>query len=584
MFYIDGGYNMFQHKFLLLGLILLNVPNAAFAQIETDRANANNQNVIQQYEQERRQEELNRKISREQKALNTDIQTQKQSIPQSGNCINVNAIELQGATIFEDSDYNKITGQYANRCLYISDINDLTQDLSNLYIDRGYISSRAYIPEQDLSSGVLKLFIVEGRLEQILYQPSNGKGEYREITTAFGDIQGDVLNLRDVEQGMDQMNRLESNEVTMELMPGTQTGGTVILLKNQRSKPWHVKTGVDNYGSASTGEVQGFVELGYDNLFSANDLISFSFKHDLEQANRRQSKNVYGRYEVPYGPYNFSYSLSYFDYISQISTLTNDFKTEGYSRTHDLSVARVLYRDQKSKTNANISFVSKENENFLSGFKLSNSSQKLTILKGGLSHSRQISNGFLFGALNINQGVGWLGAQEDDGLSPASPQAEFTSVTADLNAIKFWDWGWGAYNPRTDLVARGQWSSDQLFGSEQISAGGPFSVRGFKSASLSGDTGAYGRFDFSIPFKTFKGVQTQKYIGTIVPYAGFDAGVIKSDKQNPFEGGQVKSWTLGLKNQSAAIDFDVSYSRAISSPAFLEEDSGELYFRASIKF
>jgi len=504
MFYIDGGYDMFQHKFLLLGLILLNVPNAAFAQIETDRANANNQNVIQQYEQERRQEELNRKISREQKALNTDIQTQKQSIPQSGNCINVNALELQGATIFEDSDYNKITGQYANRCLYISDINDLTQDLSNLYIDRGYISSRAYIPEQDLSSGVLKLFIVEGRLEQILYQPSNGKGEYREITTAFGDIQGDVLNLRDVEQGMDQMNRLESNEV--------------------------------------------------------------------------------GRYEVPYGPYNFSYSLSYFDYISQISTLTNDFKTEGYSRTHDLSVARVLYRDQKSKTNANISFVSKENENFLSGFKLSNSSQKLTILKGGLSHSRQISNGFLFGALNINQGVGWLGAQEDDGLSPASPQAEFTSVTADLNAIKFWDWGWGAYNPRTDLVARGQWSSDQLFGSEQISAGGPFSVRGFKSASLSGDTGAYGRFDFSIPFKTFKGVQTQKYIGTIVPYAGFDAGVIKSDKQNPFEGGQVKSWTLGLKNQSAAIDFDVSYSRAISSPAFLEEDSGELYFRASIKF
>lgn len=568
-------------------LILLSVvtlPAKVAAQSAVDQAQQQNENVIQQFEQRRDEEFRALEIEREKKALSTNIETQIGDLPLDGPCIDVQRVVLTGTTLFKSSTYKKVTGRYAERCLYIAEINALAEEISNLYIERGYITSRAYIPPQDLSNGILELQVIEGVLEKIKYETEQGPGNPLEIRAAFPNLEGSFFNLRDVEQGMDQMNRLASNNVRLELMPGENNGGSVVFIQNEKSKPWHVRTGVDNTGTESTGEVQGFVELDYDNILGVNDLLSFSFKHDLERANRRQSRSVSARYDVPYGPYNFNYSLSYFNYISEVSTLASDFKTSGFSRTHDLRVSRVLHRNQSGRTNGSLGLTLKENQNFLGGVRLESSSQKLTILKAGLLHSHQFPGAFIFGGINYEQGIGLLGAQEDTALGAGQPQAEFNRVSADFNAVKLWNMGFGLYNPRTDLTARAQWSRDELFSSEQISVGGPFSVRGFKEASLSGSTGAYARLDFSAPLPPLQDPKGQKYFGELRPFVGVDAGAVRSNNANPFEGGAVRSWSAGLKNQGGLVDFELAYSRPVSSPAFLDQESHDLSFRMSVKF
>ncbi len=569
-----------QNYFLFLLLISIFLISAQpFAQTAAEQASQTNQNVIQQYEQQRFDEQLEQTLKREKNAIKNDISVQKSPLNNDGACINIVDIRLTGITLYKPKQFSDLTNAYKNQCLNLSQINSLTEDITNFYIERGFITTRAYIPAQDLSSGILELKIIEGKLEAIEYPLKK-----KEIKAAFPNLVYKPLNLRDFEQGLDQMNRLKSNNAEISLTPGNENGSSIVQINNNKTKPWHVRTGIDNTGLESTGEEQAFIELDYDNLLSINDLLSLSFKYDLDGRNRRQSRNASGRYEAVYGYWNFNYSLNYFDYISEVSTVATDFKTSGFSRIHDLGVSRVLHRDQNSRTSFSAGLIAKENENFIEDLTLDASSQKLTILNFGLSRSQQIKNGFLFGALNYHRGIGLLGAQEDNGLGLDDPQAEFERVTADMNAAKIVDIGFKKYNPRLDLRIRGQWSADTLFSSEQLSLGGPASIRGFKEASISGDRGVYGRVDVSIPYDISSTPQVQKIMGTLRPYVGFDNGVIKSDSSNPFEGGLLRSWSAGLKNEGGLLDFEISYSQPISSPSFNSPESHDLFFSTSIKF
>lgn len=59
------------------------------------------------------------------------------------------------------------TAPWLNPCLDMARLTQVTNAVSDWYISRGYITSRAFLTEQDLSSGVLHLTVLEGRLQQI---------------------------------------------------------------------------------------------------------------------------------------------------------------------------------------------------------------------------------------------------------------------------------------------------------------------------------------------------------------------------------------------------------------------------------
>ncbi len=53
------------------------------------------------------------------------------------------------------------------QCLTASDLNRLLSDITHAYLKRGYVTTRAYLPPQDLQDGVLQIQVIEGRLESI---------------------------------------------------------------------------------------------------------------------------------------------------------------------------------------------------------------------------------------------------------------------------------------------------------------------------------------------------------------------------------------------------------------------------------
>lgn len=100
-----------------------------------------------------------------------------------------------------------------------------TNAVSDWYISRGYITSRAFLTEQDLSSGVLTLTVLEGRLQQIRLEGV----PQRTLAMTFPGLEGKILNLRDIEQGMEQLNRVRQVPMEIEIQPETNRAGQLSI-------------------------------------------------------------------------------------------------------------------------------------------------------------------------------------------------------------------------------------------------------------------------------------------------------------------------------------------------------------------
>ena len=110
-------------------------------------------------------------------------------------------------------------GPYENKCVGLAEINTLLQDLTYVYLDKGFITSRATCPTGHREDQTLRLIVVEGLLSDIYLngKPGSLSGV---LATAFPGMKH-IVNMRDIEQGLDQINRLSSNNAKTAMLPGT---------------------------------------------------------------------------------------------------------------------------------------------------------------------------------------------------------------------------------------------------------------------------------------------------------------------------------------------------------------------------
>ncbi|MDD1147474.1 ShlB/FhaC/HecB family hemolysin secretion/activation protein, partial [Pseudomonas sp. TNT2022 ID357] len=147
------------------------------------------------------------------------------SAPSDSRCFPIQDIQLKGADSLSASERESLLKPYIGQCLGVAQLNELLKVITNRYIEKGLVTSRAYLPQQDLSSGHLQVLVVEGKLEG-LKAAEGSKLTARELNMAFPGRSGELLNLRQIEQMVDQLNRLPSNQAQMELAPGQAVGGS----------------------------------------------------------------------------------------------------------------------------------------------------------------------------------------------------------------------------------------------------------------------------------------------------------------------------------------------------------------------
>ncbi len=498
-------------------------------------------------------------------------------------CFNIETIELQGATILHGNELNKITMRYTGSCMGIAEIDKLMHEITNFYIDKGYVTTRIAIPQQNMQSGRLQLLVMEGVVEDIILN-ENTRADRAQIAMAFPFIRGKLLNLRDIEQGLDQLNRLASSNATMQLLPGNKPGGSRILITNKVNKANRASLGYDNSGQNSTGKNKGLASLERDNLLRLGDAWSFNYNKDTASHSGVRGSEVYaGNFSLPFGYWNFSQNFSHSEYNVTTNLINQSIRSAGQTDSSQSKIDRVIYRNQDSKLSLN------------TALKLKNAkatdepgTYNLSILNAGIDYTLRAFNALWSVSSSYERGLDAFGARNDaDALAASNPSAQFNKYIFDASVYKPFTISKANLAWRT--VVSGQKSPDHLFGSERISIGDRYSVRGFDNTSILGDSGGYMRNELAWNLPQFT---ENKYInniaGNLQPYIGVDAGATKlhlgKDSEVGASSGYVSGWATGIRNNSQWLSLDLAYAQAINAPAAIATKSGEVYFTISTKF
>ncbi|MRS17323.1 ShlB/FhaC/HecB family hemolysin secretion/activation protein [Enterobacteriaceae bacterium RIT691] len=547
---------------LLLALTFSHaVPAALLSPADRDSIDQQQQQLLRQNQQQR--------DSLERSAPLTRPSTPGQPVAPSGPCFTINHIVLDGATLINPRQQQKLLSPWQGKCLDMARINQLTNTVSDWYISRGYITSRAFLTEQDLRSGELHLAILEGRLEKIKMDDA----PERELNMAFPEMEGRILNLRDVEQGMEQINRTRTTPVQIEILPGTKQGWSIVHLTATPEFPLSASVSFDNSGQKSTGVGQINAGLTGNNLLGLADSWFVSGGRSSAFSNSKDAQNFAAGVSVPYGYSLLDYSYSWNNYLATLDNNGYLWRSSGDTETHRISLSHVLFRNGDIKTGVSLGLSHRINRNYLDDVLLQSSSRKLTSLLFGLSHTQKMFGGVATFNPTFSRGMPWLGAESDGNKNGDLPKAEFRKWS--LNA--------SYQRPVTENLwwlasAYGQWTPDRLYGSERMTIGGESSVRGFKEQSISGDNGAYWRNELNYTLFTLP------LIGQVSALAAFDGGWLHSDRLDTYASGTLWGTAAGLSTANRWVSTTFTVGLPLVYPDWLGPDHVSIYYRVAVAF
>lgn len=556
----------------LLGIAMLSGPLFAAPQpLPGDRELARERQQQLLEEQRRRLDDL--------RNLPGETLEEKASTPvDDGQCITFTTIMVEGTTLLSDAQRQALLQPWQGRCLGVPQLNELLKGITDHYLHRGYVTTRAYLPQQDLRSGELKVIVVEGRLEGL---DSSSLASPLESAMAFPGTVGDVLDLRELEQWVDQLARLPSRQPQLELMPGQAVGGSRVSLKGERLKPWRVSANRNNHGEASTGRQQAGIGLEWDSPLGLADQLSLRGNRDTVSDRWRHSHSQSLFYSVPYGwwTFNFSHSQSYYRTRNDASGFV--FALSGDTASQQLRAERVLHRDSLGKTAINVGLSHLRTRNYLEDALLRTSSHRITESQLGLNHGRRIGNAFVNLDAGWQQGIGALDAQRDLSTQRGAPTSRYQKYTLTLSYQQ--SFGWLGQHWTLDSLATGQHAEDELYGPQRLSVGGLSAVRGFQEQNLSGNNGGYwrnqARWRYPVVWETLRPWVHEVGVGF-----GYDVGVIRRGPHNPHVAGRLSGNAWELSARGAHLAASLVFARSLERPAVVEHREHPVYARIDVFF
>lgn len=434
-------------------------------------------------------------ISTQAQSLATEVLGEKEEISQA----EIIRIEVSGHTVFSTSEIEAIISGYPDPLQDFNDLQEIARRLTDLYIDNGYITSGAFLPQQRITNGIAKITIVEGSLENIVIKGRKNLQE-KLILSYFPDSNS-PLNINNLEQQLKKLERNASIEkVNGELVRGTRASSSVLMLEIEEFPSFQTALIFNNHRSPSIGEYQGIVASSYSNLIGTGD-------------------RLFGQYNLTEGfdAYSLGFSLPLnslggqfdFEYRKGDSRIIEDRFREANIRaetdTISLSYQQVLADSNRRRITFSSGFRRRKEQTFLLEdfpFSFTNGAEEGRSATSVVSFTGEWfekgSTSFLSLRSQVDFGLDLFDAT----VNEDAPDGIFTIWRGDLEWVK-------ALNQESGLLfvfrLASQLTPDSLLPSEKLPIGGQRTVRGFRQNDELGGNGVVGTVEMYIPL--YKSIQ-----------------------------------------------------------------------------
>lgn len=408
--------------------------------------------------------------------------------------VRVRRVEVLGSTAFSPSDFLQVTTPFLSKDLTIEQLLGIRAAITKLYTSRGYATSGAFIPPQDITSGTLRVQVIEGVLERVEIRGLERLRD-RYVRSRFKAATKSPLDIRKLESALQllQQNDLIA-QVQARLTVGTAPGRSILSIDIKEAPPFAVRLTFDNRESPSVGSLGGYTSINYDNLIGVGDRLGAAIA-------LTQGVTSYDfSYEVPLNSKDGKLRLRYANGRNRVVEQPfAPLDIKGKSQTYSLGFSQPLFRTPNSEFTLGLSLDLRRSRTFLfddepysftTGPERGES--KVSVLRFSqdwIKRSRQVA---LAARSQFSLGIDALGATIND----SGTDGRFFSWLGQFQLVK-------ALNQKRDstFVARAaaQLTGDSLLPLEQISIGGVDTVRGYRSNSQVGDSGITGSLELQLP-------------------------------------------------------------------------------------
>ena len=465
-----------------------------------------------------------------------------------------------------------IARDYEGCALSLKDINEAVGKMNHELMQRGFSTSRVVIPEQNLSKGTLRLVLQIGRIHAVRFAEGS---DTLYTYNLFPFRAGDVLNVRDIEQGLEQAKRLPSQDITVKLLPAQEPQMTDLVLTVTRGKNVYGTISLDDSGLKDTGKIQLYGSVGVDQIFQRNDMLRIGM--NLDGARDGYAKGTRGHhvsYTIPYGAHTFTLSYQRSKYHQTVESRPYDFISAGDTNISTFSWDYVLHRSSSMKTSMDIRLRKRNSHSFVNDVEIPIQATHQTSLEVGYAERLYIDRDTLYFRIAHRFGLGWLGAQKEK-TYPDAPKTRYRLWLFDMDYVHPFTFG---HRPATFTTSfHGQWTmNDQkLYGVDMISMGGRYTVRGFDGeVTLMGTNGWYLRNEFATKFPKQKAEL----------YLGIDVGTVYGYGADLYNGHVLAGAALGLRGTVNDISYDVFVAAPIEKPEGFHTPDATFGFALGVKF
>ena len=415
------------------------------------------------------------------------------------NGVYIENIEVSPSKILTESEIRDIIDDYSQTNIKFEQLQEIVSKINNLYLDKGYVTARAYLPEQTIENETVRIELIEGRVGIVTI--SNNKWTRTSyIDKRLNLKKGDIFNLQQFEQDLMIFNRYNNNvELCGNLEPGKSAIGTTdINVQTRERLPFHLTALMDNAGRTTIGKYRGGLMLQDDSLLGFRDKLT------LGAYANKYSVTPFADYNIPVNKKDGRIGFSFSSSNSKIGHGPYRlFNIKSRSQNYSLYYTQPIYRKPWTELSSTTSIAYKRAITSFDGYDLYK--DEVTTAQTGLNFRYDTKRGIWY----VNQNVSY-----------SFPIFDHNSnyLKLDGGILRLHDFGHGFVG-----TLRGNYqvipNKNVVPYVDQMIAGGIATVRGYSEGLLIGRTGYVISSELSFPLGP-RTIKSKKNKEKLIPFTG----------------------------------------------------------------
>ncbi|MGL5064994.1 MAG: ShlB/FhaC/HecB family hemolysin secretion/activation protein, partial [Microcoleus sp.] len=396
----------------------------------------------------------------------------------------VQKIQVTGSTILIQEELNALIKPIEGRSATLEELRQVADKITEIYLNRGYITSRAVLPPQTINAGVVQIQVIEGRLARIEVE-GNKRLDRDYIRSRIRLGAGTPLSTAKLE---DQLRLLRIDplfeNVEASLRAGDKEGESILIVRIVEANPFQASFSFDNYSPPSVGSERLGVTLRHRNLTGRGDELAAAYYKSLGDS------DVFDfSYRIPLNAMNGTLQLRAApNRNSIVQEPFDELDISGKSHLFEVSYRQPLIRSPLQEFAISAGFTYQRGNTFFEGKPTrfgfgpsENGVSTTSTIKLGQDYIRRDPQGAWALRSQFTIGTNLFDATQNQG---SDPDGQFISWLGQVQRVQ-------RLSSKHLLIIQGdlQLSANSLLPSQQFVIGGGQSLRGYRQNARSGDNG-----------------------------------------------------------------------------------------------